>query len=151
MNINQQTKNPRQKQCSPPSIKETHMNNEIPSTNLKFNEGKINIHFTSSFKYLGSYTTTDFSNETETNADQESNSPNIGNTQRFLCLQRCWQESQITDFYAGGPLNTLLWGEESWSITDKILRKLQAFHHTSIKRVLGIRMDEVQSCHVMNE
>ena len=40
---------------------------------------------------------------------------------------------------------------ESWSITQKILKKLQSFHHSLIRRILGIRMDEVQECHITNE
>ena len=53
--------------------------------------------------------------------------------------------------YAGGPVNMLLWGAESWSITKKILKKLQSFHHSSIRRILGIRIDEVQESHITNK
>jgi len=53
--------------------------------------------------------------------------------------------------YIEGPLNSLLWRSESWSITDKTLRKVHAFHNTSIRKILEIRMDKVWECHITNK
>jgi len=48
----------------PPSMKEAREQNELPP-DLKLNNGDNNIHFSSSFKYLGSYITSDLSDELE--------------------------------------------------------------------------------------
>jgi len=73
-----------------------------------------------------------------------------GNATRLLLMQRHWYQSQILDMH-WRTHNTVLWGAKTWSITDKILRKIREFHHMSIRRILGIRMDKVQECHIMNE
>jgi len=48
-------------------------------------------------------------------------------------------------------LNTLLWGSESWNISNHNCNNLRAFHHSAIWETLGIWMDEVKECHIMNE
>ena len=53
--------------------------------------------------------------------------------------------------YTTGPLNTLLWGSESWIISEHNCNKLWAFHHSSIRRILGIWMDEVIECNMTNK
>ena len=53
--------------------------------------------------------------------------------------------------YMAGPLNILLWGSESWNLSEQNREKLNAFHHTAIRQILGIWMDEVIKCHIMNE
>ena len=52
--------------------------------------------------------------------------------------------------YIAGPLNILLWGSESWSISDHNHNNLCNFH-SAIRRILGFWMDEVKECHITNE
>ena len=49
-----------------------------------------------------------------------------------------------------GPLNALLWGCESWNLTKQNLNKLTAFHHSAIRRILGIGWDQVREKHIKN-
>jgi len=57
-------------------------------------------------------------------------------------------KSQI---YVAGPLNALLWGCESWNLTKNNLRKLTAFHHGAIRRILGIKWNQVREPHIKNK
>ena len=53
--------------------------------------------------------------------------------------------------YITGPLNTLLWGCESWSLKESLLLKLQAFHHSSIRRILNIHWKRMKDQKITNE
>ena len=47
--------------------------------------------------------------------------------------------------YVPGPLNALLWGCESWSLSKhNINKQLTAFHHSAIRRILGIKLESGQ-------
>jgi hypothetical protein len=45
--------------------------------------------------------------------------------------------------YIGGPLNALIWGAESWNLLKQNLKKLNIFHHSAIRWILGINMEKV--------
>ena len=53
--------------------------------------------------------------------------------------------------YMAGSLKILLWGSESWNLSEQNQEKLNAFHHTAIRQILGTWMDEVTRCHIMNK
>ena len=53
--------------------------------------------------------------------------------------------------YVAGPLNALLWGCESWNLTKNNLRKLTAFHHRAIRRILNIKWSQVRERHIKNK
>ena len=66
----------------------------------------------------------------------------------------CWVNDLIWRhhwIYMAGPLNILCWGSESWNLSEQNREKLNAFHHMAIRQILGIWMDEVIECHIMNE
>ena len=48
-----------------------------------------------------------------------------------------------------GPLNALLWGCESWSLSKHNLNKFTALHHSAIRRILGIKWSQVK--HIKNK
>jgi hypothetical protein len=52
--------------------------------------------------------------------------------------------------YICGPINALLWGAESWSLTKHNFKKLSAFHHTAMRWILGISMKRVKDEHIKN-
>jgi hypothetical protein len=43
-------------------------------------------------------------------------------------------------FFLAIPINTLLWGCESWAIRKDRHKKLDVFVHSSVRRILGINM-----------
>ena len=53
--------------------------------------------------------------------------------------------------YAAGHLNTLLWGCESWNMTERNLKHLSSFHHKAIKRLLGLKWEKVKEKKNANE
>ena len=54
-------------------------------------------------------------------------------------------------FFVAIPLNLLLWGCEAWALKEASLVKLDAFMHKSIRRILGISMQQVQDERLKNE
>ena len=49
------------------------------------------------------------------------------------------------------PLNTVLYGCESWTLTAGLQKKLQAFFHSSLRCILDINMKHVQEFWIRNE
>jgi hypothetical protein len=50
------------------------------------------------------------------------------------------------------PTNTALYGAESWTLTAELVRRrISAFYHTSIRRILGINMHHVEEYRIRNE
>ena len=43
------------------------------------------------------------------------------------------------------PLNTAVWGAESWTLTTVSVWKLQQFHHTTIHKIMSNRVFEIMS------
>jgi len=53
--------------------------------------------------------------------------------------------------YLSGPANTLLWGCKSWNLTNKNLRCLKYFHLLAVRRILGIKWEQVIENKTKNE
>ena len=53
--------------------------------------------------------------------------------------------------YIAVPYSSLLWGSKSWNISHANDTKLHSFHHSTIRRILGIWMDEVLECQITNK
>ena len=49
------------------------------------------------------------------------------------------------------PVNTVLYGCETWTLKADHRRKLTSFYHKSIRRILGISMHRVDKDHIKNE
>ena len=52
--------------------------------------------------------------------------------------------------YLAIPMSTVLWGCESWSITAQMQQRLEAFHHKSLRHIMGITMFHVQELQISN-
>ena len=50
-----------------------------------------------------------------------------------------------------GPLNLLLWGSETWNLTEANLKKLNAFHHSAIRWILGIKWEKMKEERITND
>ena len=55
------------------------------------------------------------------------------------------------NIYVSGPLNMLLWGSNTWNLTDTIMKMLNAFHHSVIRWILGIRWEKMKEERITNE
>ena len=109
-----------------------------------------NIHFMAAFKYLGSIITPCLTEDKEIDARIKKAKSQMGLLRHFF---NCKDVNLSIKYwiYMAGPLNILLWGSESWNLSEQNQDKLNAFHHTAIRQILGIWMDEVIECHIMNE
>ena len=70
-------------------------------------------------------------------------------------LKHFWRSNKVDThakylIYMAIPLNLLLWGCESWALPQSSLAKLEAFHHTTIRRILQITWDDVRTHHIKN-
>ena len=95
------------------------------------------ISYTSSFKYLGAIITPELD-------DCKEIQHRIAKAKRYMgLLFHVFASRDISLkvkqlIYITGPLNTLLWGCETWAMKQSILTKVEAFHHTAIRRILHI-------------
>jgi hypothetical protein len=107
------------------------------------------IDFTDKFKYLGSIISNDLKDDSEIDARIKKATSQIGALKNFF---KCKRISLATKFqiFQAIPINTVLWGCESWSMSDKICEKLKNFYHKNIRRILNINMHEVQSYKITN-
>jgi exonuclease III len=135
----------------PPTLEEaSKMKNETPGEDeATFTVDEGYITFTRKFKYLGSVITQDLKDN-----DDISRRINQANAQ-VRGLTNIWMSKDITTefkklLYIQLPLNTALWGAESWTLTADNERKLETFHHKSIRRILNINMFEVEAGKITN-
>ena len=52
--------------------------------------------------------------------------------------------------YLAAPINTLLWGSESWNLSRINRNKLAVFHHSAIRYILNIRWDQIREQRISN-
>ena len=45
----------------------------------------------------------------------------------------------------------LLWGSKTWNLTDINMKKLNSFHHSAIRWILGIRWEKMKEERITNE
>ena len=135
----------------PPSLKQARddlANNHLPKDILLPNGKKV--HFTNKFKYLGSLITPLLNEDSEIEA-RINKAKSIMGASKYFFDNKDIDKRVKSEIYVAGPLNALLWGCESWNLTKKNLNKLTAFHHSAIRRILGIRWDQVREKHIKNK
>jgi hypothetical protein len=49
------------------------------------------------------------------------------------------------------PMNTALYGTESWTLNVELRRQISSFYHTTIRRIIGINMHHVAEYQIKNE
>ena len=85
---------------------------------IMLNTGTNNIHFTNTFKYLGSIISSDLTEDAKIEAKINQASSQMGIMKHLF---NCRDVDRHVKYwvYISGPLNTLLWGAESWNISEK--------------------------------
>lgn len=53
--------------------------------------------------------------------------------------------------YLQVPLNTVLWGCESWTLSAEITRELQVFHHRAMRKILNLNIYDVMEKNISNK
>jgi hypothetical protein len=49
------------------------------------------------------------------------------------------------------PMNTALYGTESWTLNVELCRRISSFYHTTIRQIIGINMHHVAEYQIKNE
>jgi hypothetical protein len=108
------------------------------------------LDFTDKIKYLGSTITTNLRDEIDIAMRIANARPQITQMRELF---NCRDVSIVTKemMYQVIPLNTVLWGCETWTLKEKDKRKLEAFHHTVIRRILGISTRRVREERISNK
>ena len=136
------------------------MHNLTESRNLEFdqntpdpiylNNGQNQIQFTSSFKYLRSIIMSNLTEDAKIQARINKSQQQMGRFHHNFWS--CDIDKSIKYWiYAMGPVNALLRGWESWNLNERNRKKLQSFHHSTIRRILGINKLQVIEQHISNE
>ena len=123
--------------------------NDLVPERIFFDENKqFHVHYTDEFKYLGSRLIPTLSDEQEIlhrirqASNQVRSLSNFWNSAADLRTKRM--------IYQAIPLNTAIFGCEYWALTEKSRTRLSAFHHTSLRKILGIKHKHVQDQHIRN-
>ena len=107
------------------------------------------ITFTRHFKYLGSWISDTLQDEYELDVRLKRAKGQVGSLKTFF---RCPGIELATKYkvYMAIPVNTALWGCESWSMTAKMRRRIRAFHHQSVRSILRINIHIVETYRTNN-
>jgi hypothetical protein len=135
----------------PTSIKETIKQRKEKTTpsNINLPNEKC-IHFTEQFKYLGSLISLELNEDAEIASRINKAKSIMGFLRHFF---NCRDVDLRTKYniYVSCPLNALLWGCETWNLSAKNLKKLEAFHHGAARRILSIKWQQVREEKIRNK
>jgi len=108
------------------------------------------ITFTNNFKYLGTTIAADLREDTEIKLRISKAAQSMGALREFFKNEHVNLRTKHL-IYLAIPVNILLWGCESWGCAKSHMKKVAAFHHKSIRSILGINMHQVQEDRIKNE
>ena len=107
------------------------------------------IPFTDCFKYLGARITESINDETEI-AHRLTQATN-----QAAALQNFWRSPTDVrtkrQILLAIPLNTALYGCESWTLTAHLRDRITGFFHKAGRRFLHVNMHHVEQYHIRNE
>jgi hypothetical protein len=133
-----------------PATPRTPAELQAAKTDLVFGpNNEYYIPFTDCFKYLGCRIHENLTDDVELShrLTQASN--------QAAALQNFWRSSADLatkrQIFLAIPVNTALYGCESWTLTTHHQRKLTSFYHKGIRRILHINMHHVEDFHIRNE
>eukprot|EP00590_Aulacoseira_subarctica_P011527 CAMPEP_0172420586 /NCGR_PEP_ID=MMETSP1064-20121228/6945_1 /TAXON_ID=202472 /ORGANISM="Aulacoseira subarctica , Strain CCAP 1002/5" /LENGTH=265 /DNA_ID=CAMNT_0013160611 /DNA_START=341 /DNA_END=1141 /DNA_ORIENTATION=+ len=122
----------------PATLKETQEQNKnkkiLPDIQLNSNTNLI--HFVQEFKYLGSIISNDLKEDNEIKARIRKAWSVIG-AMKFILRNKDVDLNTKIFLYTTAPLQALLWGAESWSLSKTNLNALNVFHHSAIRWIIG--------------
>ena len=101
------------------TLKKAKKQNAVDLQDIMLNNSTNNIHFTNTFKYLGSIINSDLTKDAEIEARINKASSHMGIIKHFF---NCRDGDRCIKYwiFISGPLNTLLWGAESWNVSKRI-------------------------------
>ena len=109
------------------------------------------MKFTNRFKYLGTYLTQNLSDDTDINERILAASKNFNALGKELFRNRKISLHIRCRLYVATTINILLWGCDTWALTQLQLDKIEVFHRRCIRRMIGITMHHVKEYEIKNE
>jgi hypothetical protein len=98
------------------------------------------IHFTTSFKYLGSILTSSITSEGDVDARINAATAAFGALSKCIFKNRSVVKRMKGRIYSSFVVSILLYGSECWSMTEKLLDRLRSFHHCCVRSMCRITM-----------
>jgi len=129
----------------PPDLSPAH--DLLVGTTFPIHHG--HIHYTDSFRYLGSIITPSLRDDVEVTTRIAKATAQLG-AMKDVFRHRSIDLPTKQRLYMSIQIGTVLWGCESWSITADTQRRLEVFHHRAIRWILNINMFEVEAHRITN-
>ena len=128
--------NRRQKQCiSPPPFQ---LCQDANTLQLEIDGGCVT--FTQSFKYLGSILTSDLDDSTEVEARIKSASAAFASMRLQSFSSKYVKPAHKAQTYESIVMGLLLYGSETWSLTEQLKTRLRSFHHRCVRAMYRINL-----------
>lgn len=121
-----------------------------PRHTRNFNVADGFIHFCPEFKYLGSKIDTSLSDNIDVEARINSAWAAMAMLRPFFRSPSVSRKAKRS-VYLAIPVNLLLWGCESWGVTNIISNRLEVFHTKALRIIAGISMRQVKEKKISNK
>jgi hypothetical protein len=109
---------------------------------MTFSDQNHRLEYTDEFKYLGCILTPDLLDDTEIAKRVNQAKAQIANLSNFFNSRAStWVKKLV---FQSIPVNTLLFGCETWTLTDSNKKKISTVYHQGLRKVLGLRMNTVE-------
>ena len=102
------------------------------------------------FKYLGTTITTTLRDEVDIEKRIKQATKAFAAMEKTLCDQKINPSIRVK-IYEATVVNILLWGCESWALTEKLREKLEVYHNRFLRRMAKINTHDAKENHITNE
>ena len=120
------------------------------SDKSRFNVADGYIDFTDEFKYLGTTISKDLRENREIQLRIAKAAKSMGALRHFFNNKHVNLRTKYL-IYLAIPINIVLCSCKAWGTTKDHIKKLEAFHHKSIRSILKINMHQVKEQRITNE
>jgi len=133
----------------PSSLEEAQQMRMI-SDKITLNQRNNNIHYVRKFRYLGARIADDLTKDAKIEIRIKKAWSQMG----MLChLFKSKDVDRRVKYLIclTSPLNTLLWGAESWKLNKTNQNKLATFHYSAIRYILNIKWEQTREQKISNK
>jgi len=106
------------------------------------------VTFTQTFKYLGSLLTSDLCDSIEVDARIRSASAAFASLRQQFLSSKNIKPSHKARTYESLILGLLLYGSETWSLTNELKNRLQSFHNRCVRTMCRINLWHTREYHI---
>ena len=99
-------------------------------------------------RYLGSMMSRDSKDDVDVQSRIDKASSAFGSLRRCIFSSRDVDLPAKREVYVAMVLSILLYGSESWCLTQKLWNQLRSFHHRCVRAMCGINMWHVEHCRI---